>query len=89
MKETYLGERNRNIVVYLLVIQVSICINPITAIFKNQYAFNAEDAPTKEEEILAGRQTQRADDAYSKGFADRTPNLLADHASLSVSQKLS
>ena len=65
MKETYLGERNRNIVVYLLVIQVSICINPIT---KSQYAFNAEDAPTKEERGVKHKELMI--------FADRTPNLL-------------
>jgi hypothetical protein len=44
-------------VVYLPFIQVSIGINLITVMFKSQYAFNAEDAPSKEEEILAGRQT--------------------------------
>jgi hypothetical protein len=54
-KETLPKALNRNIVVYLPFIQVSIGINLI--MFKSQYAFNTEDAPSKEEEILAGRPT--------------------------------
>jgi len=30
--------------------------------FKGQHAFTAKDAPTKENEILAGLQTERIDD---------------------------
>jgi hypothetical protein len=41
-------------VVYAPVVQVSIDINWITVMFTSQSAFNAEDAPTKKEEILAG-----------------------------------
>jgi hypothetical protein len=44
-------------VVYPLIVEVSIGIDPITVMFKRQYAFYAKDAPAEKKEIFVVVQT--------------------------------